>query len=325
MLFINGISYDPAINLASEEYLFRVFDEECFMIWQNDRSVIVGQYQNVREEVNMKYAEKEGIKILRRITGGGAVFHDMGNVNFSFVTSRNRGDAFDFAFFMDKIAGVLEGLGVKADVSGRNDIYIDGKKISGNAQYVSGKRVLHHGTLLFDVNIETMEQVLSTEREGITSPAVKSVKSCVTNIKKHLPGKLTVDEFVAAIGNRIRADEEIRDYSFTEEEVRNIEALAADKYLSWEWNFGSSPQYSLEKRGRWQEGSMKIFLNVSAGKITAFDVKGDFFADEHFEDRRKCVIGCTMKRDALKGVVHRLAESVYGLRGEDMLRWILYG
>ena len=203
MKFLKLTTTDPYYNLAVEEFLFSHTDEDVFMLWQNASTVVIGKNQNAYAEVDLEYAKSNEIKVARRITGGGAVYHDLGNVNYSYITSTGTVSSLDFETPSRAIIHALSSMGVNATLGGRNDILVGEKKISGNAQYSSNGRILHHGTLLFDTDSTVMERVLRVDKEKLTSHGVASHKSRVTNIKSLLGEKTTVDEFISDLETKI--------------------------------------------------------------------------------------------------------------------------
>ena len=271
-------STDPTVNLAAEEYLFFHSEEPTLLLWQNNNAVIIGKNQNTLSEINMDRIRKNGVSVVRRITGGGAVYHDMGNVNYSVIQKSRENGSLDFQFFTEPILKALEGLGLEATFSGRNDILIDGKKISGNAQYSFNGKTLHHGTLLFDSNLEMLEQLLTVDPEKIKTKAISSVRARVTNIKEHLSDKnMTVDGFISYL-KAYFTENGFTESRITEDEQKEIEKLTVEKYRTWEWNYGYSPKYSFRKKIRTAAGSIEIFLDIDSGTIKKAVIFGDFFA-----------------------------------------------
>ena len=246
MLYIKNNNNSPHFNLALEEYLVKNFNEDFFMLWRDYPCVVVGKNQNTLSEVKIDYIEKYKIPVIRRLSGGGAVFHNLGNINFTFIS--NKSDSFnDYKKFTKPIIDVLNKLGVKAEFSGRNDITIEGKKISGNAQYEYKGRVLHHGTLLFSSTSQDVSKFLKVKESKFKDKAVKSVNARVTNIQSHLKQQMNIEEFINILLDHVSSLEGAKEYKITEEDINNINKLMEEKYLKWEWNFGKSPKYNFNK------------------------------------------------------------------------------
>lgn len=292
MKFIYNKSTNPYFNLAAEEYVLTNFSDDCFMLWRNAKSVIIGKNQNAIAEINREYVNEHNIPVVRRLSGGGTVFHDLGNVNFTFITN-DTDDFVNFGKFTEPIIGVLKDkLNINAELSGRNDLTIDSKKFSGNAQYNYKSRVLHHGTLLFSSSIENISGSLNVKPIKLQSKGVKSVKSRVTNISSHLESPLSIEEFIDLTMNYVKEnslDGEI--YEFTENDLSNIEKLKNDKYSTWEWNYGKSPKYDFTNESRLTGGIVEVNFNVKNGIINECKIYGDFFSKKDIKDIEKSLIG----------------------------------
>ncbi|GGF15854.1 lipoate-protein ligase LplJ [Halobacillus andaensis] len=284
MLFIDheGVN-DPRINLAIEEYALKNLDinETYLLFYINEPSIIIGKNQNTVEEINTNYVEENGIHVVRRLSGGGAVYHDLGNLNFSFIT-KDDGDSFhDFAKFTEPVTQALNKLGVQAELSGRNDIVVDGRKISGNAQFSTRGRMFSHGTLMLDSEIENVVSALNVKTEKIKSKGIKSIRSRVANISEYLDESITMDEFKQLILRYIFNVEDVKDvpqYQLTEEDWKEIYKIADDRYRNWDWNYGKSPKFNIQHTKRIEgAGSYDIRLDVAKGYIRNVKIYGDFF------------------------------------------------
>lgn len=286
MKYIVNNSNNPQYNLAFEEYCFKHLaispDEDYVILWINGPAIIVGKNQNTLEEINKDYTDENNIKIVRRITGGGAVYHDLGNLNFSILTLDTEGGKIDFKKYNIPIVKSLEKLGINCELSGRNDMTIDGKKFSGIAQSVWKKRVLNHGTLLFDTDLEVLSKALNVKQDKIESKGVKSVKSRVTNIKPYMEEDVDIYKFKDILLNTIFSMEgsEPIEYKLTDEDLKNIDTLYNEKYASWEWNYGSSPKFEYKNYKRFPFGSVDIRLNIENGLISKTAIYGDFFGSK---------------------------------------------
>ena len=280
MLLINNTNTNAYFNLAMEEYFLKNTNEDIFLLWQNENSIIVGKNQNTLSEINYDYVKENNIKVVRRLSGGGAVFHDLGNINFTFI-SCNDNSFSDFKKFTMPIVEALKELNVHAEFSGRNDLLIDGQKFSGNAQYNYKNKVMHHGTLLFSSEINNLSNALKVKPSKFQGKSVKSVKSRVTNISSHLDKKMTVLEFKDYLMDFInKRDENSHFYELNDKDVESINKLVEEKYSTWEWNFGYSPKYSLNNELKYPGGNVEFSLDVHDGLIKDIKFFGDFFGKE---------------------------------------------
>ena len=278
MLCINDHHTDPYFNLAAEEYVLKNFEENCFMLWRNDPSVIVGRHQNTLAEINVDYVKQNHIKVVRRLSGGGAVFHDLGNLNFTFIENSKNGKPIDFQKYTQPIIAVLQLLDVDARFEGRNDLVIDCKKFSGNAEHVFRGRVLHHGTLLFASELTDLSGALNVNPAKFSDKAIKSVHSRVTNISSHLKKPVGLEEFRnMLLCYMMNHYPDGVPYSYTDTDITAIGRLRDEKYATWDWNFGQSPGYSMVNSLRTGGGHLEIHLDVQNGNIRDARIFGDFF------------------------------------------------
>lgn len=280
MIYYVSNTNDTAFNIALEEYCFKNLkdQDEIFLLWINEPSIIVGKYQNTIEEINTEYTREHGINVIRRISGGGAVYHDLNNLNYTIISNKDKGkEGFDFKEFSKPIIDTLAELGVKAEFTGRNDLEIDGQKFCGNAQAYIKDRVMHHGCLLFNVEFSALANALKVSKDKIESKGVKSVRARVTNILPHLKEPITVNEFADKIlGYMKKHNPNMTEYHFSEEEIEKIKERAEYK-RSWEWNYGESPEYNISRSHRFPKGKIEIFANVINSKIASIKFYGDFF------------------------------------------------
>lgn len=281
MKFIENNSIDPHYNLAFEEYIFKKLksDEEFVLLWRNGPSIIVGKNQNTVEEINMEFVKENNINVVRRVTGGGAVYHDLGNLNFSFIVNADNSEKIDFKTYNIPIIKALEKIGVDCELSGRNDLVIDGKKFSGIAQSITKGRVLNHGTLLFDSKLETLSKALNVKRDKIESKGVKSVASRVTNIKPYVKDDIDVLEFKDVLLKNIfdYFNQPVEIYELTDEDRANIQKMVDERYGTWEWNYGRSPKFNYKGYNRFAGGCVEVRLQVDNGIIESSKIYGDFF------------------------------------------------
>ncbi|WP_028781981.1 lipoate--protein ligase [Thalassobacillus devorans] len=306
MLFIDneGIN-DPRINLAIEEYALKNLDinETYLLFYINKPSIIIGKNQNTVEEINTDYVEENGIHVVRRLSGGGAVYHDLGNLNFSFIT-KDDGDSFhDFAKFTEPVTAALKKLGVEAELSGRNDITVDGRKISGNAQFSTRGRMFSHGTLMFDSEVEHVVRSLNVKTEKIRSKGIKSIRSRVANISEYLEDKISMDEFKRMILRYIFDVEDIKDvpqYKLTDEDWKAIHQLSEERYQNWEWNYGKSPKFNIQHTKRIEgAGNYDVRLDVAKGIIKNAKIYGDFFGVGDISEIEERLIETKYEKNAI--------------------------
>ncbi len=282
MIYIVNKSNKPDYNIALEEYCFKklLHHDKVFILWINEPAIIVGKHQNTIEEINSEYVKQNGIHVVRRISGGGAVYHDHNNLNYTIISNEDKGADFDFETFSRPVIDTLADLGVKAEFTGRNDLVIDGKKICGNAQaYIHG-RVMHHGCLLFDTDLTVLSKALEVPKDKIESRSVKSVRSVVDNILPNLPVKISVNEFSDKLLEQMKSKfPEMKEYTFSEEELADIEHLRATKFGTWEWNYGHSPKFGIERQSRYTAGKIQVFADVENSVIRRIRFYGTFFGN----------------------------------------------
>ena len=280
MLYVdNEGHYDPQINLAIEEYILRNLDpEETYLLFYiNDPAIIIGKNQNTIEEINTDYIEKNNIYVVRRLSGGGAVYHDRGCLCFSFITKDDGNSFHNFKKFTDPVVKALHDMGVEAELSGRNDILVDGKKVSGNAQFSTRGRMFSHGTLLLDTEIEAVVKALKVKMDKIESKGIKSIRNRVTNISEYLDEKIDVLMFKQRILEGLFEGGPIQQYKLTEEDWEKINELSKERYQNWDWNYGKSPAFNIQHSKRFPIGSIDIRLDVDRGIVQQCKIFGDFF------------------------------------------------
>ncbi|WP_372714707.1 lipoate--protein ligase [Ilyobacter sp.] len=325
MLNIINKSKDPYFNLALEEYALKNIKGDIVIFWQNENTVVVGRNQNTHEEINHEYVRMNNINVVRRLSGGGAVYHDGGNLNFTFITDATKDNVNNYKKFTEPVVSSLNLMGVMAEFSGRNDIVIDGKKISGNAQYYFGNRLLHHGTLLFDADLAILGKVLNVKTDKIESKGIKSVRSRVTNIYPYLKEKVNIDEFKKKlILNLLMGGAE--NYILSDKENLIVENLAEEKYRDWNWNFGKSPEFKITKRKRYKGGEVEIRMNVSQGKIDEIKIYGDFLGYRGTEEIERILTGKRFHEKDLVDCIKDLDIEKYfcEIKVEDIMDCIFY-
>ncbi len=288
MLYADNLHItDPRLNLALEEFLVRhtAVDEAILLFYVNEPAVIVGRNQNVWEEIDPAYVAAQGIQVVRRLSGGGAVYHDGGNLNYSFITAGSR-DLHNFHRFTAPVIGVLNGLGVPAEAHGKSDIYAAGKKISGNAQYLARNRMVSHGTILFDSDLEALLHALNPRQVAIESKAVQSIRARVTNIREWLPNWDVVG-LRQALLEGIFAPEPVRPFPLTPDDWAQIEQIRAERYESWDWNYGRSPRFTVQKR----PANGCVTVTVDKGRVVSVLLEGEAAEGETAVILQACLPG----------------------------------
>ncbi len=322
MLCIYHHSTDPYFNLATDEYIFKHIKENCFMLWRNDNAIIVGKHQNTLAEINVDYVEEKGIKVVRRLSGGGAVYHDLGNLNFTFTNTGETTEVVDFKKYTKAILEVLQKLGIDAKFEGRNDLTIEGKKFSGNAEHVFKNKVLHHGTLLFSSEMKDVSGALKINPLKYKDRAVKSIPKRVTNISNHLKSPISLEEFTNRIMNHIiETHEDARLYEFTQEDLAAIQKIRDEKYAKWEWNFGHSPKYNFQQGIRTEGGTLEMNLQVEKGIIEGVKVYGDFFGTRDVQEFENSIVGLKHDYKTISDSLDNLAIDAFfhKMTKEDLL------
>lgn len=313
MRYIDIKQTDPYFNLALEEYLLKHSDDdEYFVLWINEPCIVVGKNQNTLSEINIDYVNENKIKVVRRQTGGGAVFHDLGNLNFTFIVKDDGKSFTDFKKFVKPIIGALNELGVRAEFSGRNDLLIDGKKFSGNAQCKYKHRVMHHGTLLFSSDIVNLSDALISKPIKFSDKAVKSVSSRITNISNYVDNNLNVMDFKDKIFEYVTRHEENKEITcLSDEEIKYIEDLRESKYSTWEWNFGKSPKYNFFNEKKFKGGTIEINIEVKNGFMKDVKIFGDFFGVEDVCEIEMALKGKKHKKEDIISVLNEFKIDKY--------------
>ena len=288
-------SKDPRFNLALEEYVLKYLDsnEDFILLWQNANSIIIGRNQNTVEEINAKLVKEHDVQVVRRITGGGAVYHDMGNLNFSFITESLKDNLNNYRKFTEPVIQALNSLGVPAEFQGRNDIVVEEKKISGNAQSYYKNKMLHHGTILFDADLAFVASVLNVKQDKIASKGIKSNRARVTNIKPYLKEPLDMSEFKLTLLKSLLGTEDVAScvYTLTDEDLTNIERLMEERYNQWSWNYGESPDSQIIREKRYAGGKLQMHFDLHEGFFTQMKIFGDFLGTQPLEALEKTFKG----------------------------------
>lgn len=311
MKYMKTGSTDPCYNLAFEEYVLKnCKDDDYVLLWQNDNTIVFGINQNPLEEINMDAAKELGVNIVRRTTGGGAVYHDMGNLNFSYITDWDDGESSSYARFLEPITKAFAKIGLEVVMKGRNDLLLYGKKISGSAQRLLNGRILHHGTLLIDSDLGKISNVLNVSEDKIKSKGIKSVRSRVTNINAYADHKLDVEDIKnLLLDNWFNG--EVNETFFEEAQLAEIRDLADQKYRSWDWVYGRSPKFNYKNRMRFEGGSIEVNLEVEGGIIQQCIIIGDFLSLQSIEDVEKVLIGIPFDVRAVTQALDPLPLELY--------------
>ncbi|MDT2816092.1 lipoate--protein ligase [Vagococcus carniphilus] len=335
MIFVSNEEItDPRINLAIETYLVQEMpvEEPILLFYINEPSIIIGRNQNTIEEINTDYVEKQGIHVVRRLSGGGAVYHDAGNLNFSFIMPDD-GESFrNFGKVTQPIIDALHDMGVDgAELKGRNDLVIDGKKFSGNAMYSTNGRMFAHGTLMFDSDVNEVVNALKVRKDKIESKGIKSIRSRVTNIKPYLTDthqNMSTKDFRQEILLKIFETDSLDDvnvYKLTDKDWEKINAISDKLYRNWDWNYGRSPEFDLVRRKRFTIGSIEAKMNVSEGEIKEIRIFGDFFGLGEISDVENLLRGIKYDKEAVKEAVATIDVKKYfgNIEAEDLIE-LLY-
>jgi len=328
MIYIRNDDNRPQFNLALEQYVFdnlTQFDE-IFLLWINEPTIVVGKNQNTIEEINLDYVKENNINIVRRLSGGGAVYHDYGNLNYTIISEKGgKSTAFNFEAFTRPVIEVLAKLGVKAEFTGRNDLTIDGRKFCGNAQYMKKNRILHHGAMLFDTDLNVLSKALKVSKDKIESKGVKSVRSRVTNIKDHLKEDISIEDFKQLLLDHMIETYNITEYKLTEEDYEKINKIMEERYATWEWNFGYSPEFNIEKSKRFTSGKVQSKINVDEGIIKSIKFYGDFFGTGDVSELEEKLVGIKYKEDEISKVLDDIDVGYYfaGISKEELLSLII--
>ncbi|MCQ2403311.1 MAG: lipoate--protein ligase [Lentisphaeria bacterium] len=315
---------DPTLNLACEELLARNASDPVFMLWRNAPSIIIGYNQNTAAEIDEDFVKAKGIRVVRRMTGGGAVYHDLGNINYSCIVQERVWNADSATGFTAPIVAALQALGVDAAFSGRNDILANGRKISGCARSVPKGHTLFHGTLLFDTELDVLASALKPDPEKIRSKGIKSVRARVGNIRDMLPcGReaMEMDQFIEHLktqvgkyyGGQVMTD-------IPDDLRRQAEELAEKKYRTWEWNYGTAIQYDVKKRIHFAGGMIQAEFNVKENKLSEIRFSGDFFGSHTVEELVSQLLGQPPRQEFLKGRLETIPLNDYiaGITAEEL-------
>lgn len=310
---------NPFENIATEEYLLKNFNEDIFFLYINSKSIIVGKHQNTLSEINYSFVVENNLPIIRRLSGGGTVFHDPGNINFCFISSGEKGELVNFKKHTTPIIEFLNTLHIKATHGGRNDILIDGCKISGNACHVFKGRVMHHGTLLFNSQLKSLTKALKNDPLKFKDKAVKSVRSKVTNIHDHLKLDINVNTFVEQLLDYIITNYNCESYELTNIDYHHINKLVESKFNTWEWNYGYSPKYELKKRIKTSTGKRFEFtIQVIKGMIKEVSIKSNSTNKKWINELQKVLTTTYHQKEDIEIKTKKLFENSDDLNSNEL-------
>ncbi len=324
MIYIETGSDDVYYNFGLEYYFTveKKLSDTVFLFWRTTPTLMVGKYQNVAEEINKPYADEHGIKLVRRMSGGGTIYTDPGGWQFTFIC-QGAAKEIEFNRFIAPVTDALREMGVNAGFNGRNDLTIDGKKFSGNAQYRLGDSLVHHGSLLFDTDIGQMVASTTVDSYKITSKSIKSVRDRVTNIAEHLPSPMNPDEFKKCMVRHIMRGSD-SSYTITPEDDKRIREIAKEKFESWQSIFGVNPKFNIERTGRFEGGKITFRLDVDRGVIKNASVFGDFFSTLDPEVICSALTGCRYEKDdVLRALIeNNIDGAIYRISAEEMAKTV---
>lgn len=301
MIYVKSEYTDPSWNLAMEEYLVDLIPpgERCLYLWQNDNTIVVGKNQNTLAEINLEYVKAHHIHVCRRLSGGGAVYHDLGNLNYTWIADAPEDGSIAFAPFCMPVVEAIRSYGVQAELSGRNDILVDGKKISGNAQYYRHGKVVHHGAILFSTQLNVLGEALRADPAKFQGKGISSVRSRVTNLRECIGTDVTLEDFCQRLTDCIRKEDSLIRLELTEEDRRAIGELQ-QRYNSWQWNYGHSPAFDRTEKHRIDGcGTLELCCRITRGMLESIQIRGDFFGQHDISGLENALAGCCANRSAI--------------------------
>lgn len=325
MLYFNSPTKNPYFNLALEEYLFEKYENETvFLLWQNSNTIVIGKYQNPVEEINQSYVNEHHIYVARRLSGGGAVYHDGGNLNYTFIIDADKNPDFNFQLFIRPVLRTLEKMGIHAEFNGRNDITLNGAKFCGNSQYYKGGRVLHHGCIMLDSNLDTVSNALKAKQAKFDSKSVKSVRSRVTCINHHTDKPVTMHAFKNMLLDSIQEDEPLIPLNLSDEDLIAIQKLRDEKYMTWEWNYGHTPEYNMRVEKKFPAGLITAFVLVKNQTIENIQFNGDFFGKGNLSELENYLKGLRLDQQLITHLrSFNIDHYMYGITAEQLAELLL--
>ncbi|MFM1534312.1 lipoate--protein ligase, partial [Helcococcus ovis] len=320
MIYLEAKGNDPAYNTALELFAFNELakKDNVFMLWINQPCIVVGKNQNTREEIDQHYCDENDIKIVRRISGGGAVYHDYNNLNYTIISNEDDEADFNFKSLSQPVIDTLAEMGVKAEFTGRNDLQIGDQKFCGNAQYIKGKRIMHHGCIMFDVDLSVLTKALTVSKDKYESKGKKSVRARVTNIKPHLEDQtLTVKDFMNTLRNFMDKKYHMEEYVLTEEDEKKVLAIKAEKNDSWDWVYGKNPEFTVQRKRKLPTGKVEANINVINNVIENVKFYGDFFGVKDVVELAQKLQGIRYDRKSVEKVINSVNINEYFMGGTN--------
>lgn len=322
MRYLRNKNTDPYYNMAFDEFCLESLpiDEPVFFLWQNRPAVIVGLNQEVNTEVNLDYLNKNNIALVRRVTGGGAVYHDLGNLNYTIV-GRSEDLERDYPEYASILMKALQELGIPATLSGRNDILVDGKKVSGFAKRVCKNRLMVHGTLMYDVDLEVLPQALTPSASKLQSKGIASVRSRVANLRDYLPEVADIQAFSQRLEEILSCHYTDTEYQLSAEDLASIQRLADEKFAQWEWNYGRSPKATLTHSARLACGTVEIHLKIAENRIVFCQFGGDFLGNLPTSEVESALNGVVYEANAIRECLKKMEIGQYfdGVEVDDLV------
>lgn len=325
MIYIETNSIKPHINLAYEEYFLKnkkLGSESIFMLWRNEPTVVVGKFQNTSNEINHNFIDGKKINVIRRITGGGAVYHDLGTLCYTFILRDLSSENISFSTFTLPILNALSTFGVKVEINGRNDLTIEGAKFSGTAMSLHENSLLFHGTILYDTNLSVLNDVLNVCNDKLKSKGIKSVRSRVTNIRPYIKNYLDIEAFKDALKEAVNNKNPFIVYIPDRDDLKGIQSLSEEKYKMWNWNYGKDPKASFHNKKRFDGGEIELYMDLEGSTIKACKLYGDFLGIKDIEPVEKLLEGMPYNRNTLMDILDsiNINEHFGNIRKEEILQ-----
>ena len=324
MMYVKTESTSANFHFALEEYLLTECDvsDSYFLFWRTTPTLMVGKFQNTLAEINQTYVNQNNINVVRRITGGGTIYTDMNGWQFSYILKNHISGEMDFETFTRPVIDALASIDVLAYKSGRNDLLIDDKKFSGNAQYKTSTTHLHHGSLLFNTDLERMVRALNVDDQKIISKGIKSVRERVTNIADYLEAPMTSLAFRDVMLKYLTRD--MPQYTLNKADLAAVDKIKKEKFDSWEWNYGKSPQFEISRSERFAGGKLEVKCNVKQGELVDIAFYGDFFEQQDLTELRNALIGCRYAEKDIKAALNSVDADrfIFGITAEEIAQVI---